>query len=227
MLHFALALMPPSCGVAPPPETEPLAACERPERVQGRVATSHRRADEGCAAALPGLETATAKRLDLIDIVEVEGDLVVFNDHGTEHWKLPKLERVSGSVFVQSPWVASLEAPRLEGVGGSVGVAGRDRLTAVKLPRLRTIAFGLRVTDNDALGVLEVSSLADVGDAVTVVDNDVLERIDLPRIERVRRSLVIDGWACDAEAIGRLWSREADLRIIASGEVCPPPEASD
>ncbi|MEO0603295.1 MAG: hypothetical protein AAF211_17785, partial [Myxococcota bacterium] len=202
-----------------------LAACPRPVRVQGSVATSRRLAEEGCVAELPGLELATGRRLDLTDIVEVEGDFVVFNELGTERFSLAKLERVAGSMLVHSDWVRSLRAPRLEQVGGSVVVVDSDRLNSVALPRLRTVALGLTVADNDVLQVLDMQRLADVGDGMTLVRNAAMEGYELPRLERVRQSLVVDEWTCDAEVLDRMWSREAGLEVIASGEVCRPGES--
>ena len=102
-------------------------------------------------------------------VSSIDGNLIIAPN--VSHVDLSSLRTVSGSLYVQSDVLASLQLSRLESIGDQVSVHSLAMLMQISLPRLASIGGALLVSGNSELVRLAMPRLASVVGPVSIHDN--------------------------------------------------------
>ncbi len=115
-------------------------------------------------------------------LCEIEGSLAA---PGRTELSLPLLAHLGGDLDVAGTELATLSAPELRQIGGSLVLEGMPQLTVLDLPALHTVGGEVRVTGATSLPRLELQQLSHIGSDLVVDQLVGVSEVWLPRVEVV------------------------------------------
>jgi hypothetical protein len=174
--------------------------------------------DARSEVSLPGLRTIAGdlqqqgqlSALHLDGLVTLGGGVHLEDFSNIAHLAFPALQTVAGDIRSQVTGLATLEAPRLTHLGGSLTFHNVTSLTAISLPAMFDIGGHVSLDHNGALATVDFGTLQVVGGSFTILTAPALTTLSVTRLTRIG----IDTGGPDSVSLGGTGLEVLDLAAL-------------